>query len=167
MTKFTQQEEWEYQVHFRDAEAIGHNAGVSHKPTPIRIYQADIMGKRLSEDSVIDDGCCGFAWINIKPANKRFAKWLKETERARPDSYYGGITIWIHDHNQSYEKKKKHAEAMASYLQGKFPDIKFRAMSRLDQIMSLSGDPWEAFSYQMIGYMSRSFITSKLLFIVQ
>jgi len=132
MTKFTQQEEWEYQIHLRDAEAVGHNAGVNHKPTPMRVYQADLKGNRLSEDSIIDDGPCGFAWINIKPATKRFVKWLKETGRARTDSYYGGVTIWIHDHNQSYEKKKKHAEAMASYLQGKFPDIKFRAMSQLD-----------------------------------
>jgi len=132
MTKFTQQEEWEYQIHLRDAEAAGYNAGASHQPAPMRVYQADIMGNRLSEDSVINDGPCGFAWINIKPATKRFAKWLKETGKARTDSYYGGVTIWIRDHNQSYEKKKKHAEAMASYLQGKFPDIKFRVMSRLD-----------------------------------
>lgn len=132
MTKFSTNEHAEFAAAYNEAYAVGYNAGTSHNPTPMRVYQADIGGNRLSEDVVIDDGPCGFAWINIKSANKRFCKWLREYGLADTDSYYGGITIWIGAHGQSYERKQRHAKAMADAIQELFPELKVRAMSRLD-----------------------------------
>jgi hypothetical protein len=41
----------------------------------------------------IQDGVCGFAWIKVRPANSRFAKWLIHSDLARKDEYYGGVNI--------------------------------------------------------------------------
>ena len=73
---------------------------------------------------------CGFAWVNIRPGTSRFARWLVRTKRAYSDSYYGGVTIWIADYNQSYDMKYTHANAMAKY----FRDFGFNAVAdgRLD-----------------------------------
>jgi len=59
---------------------------------------------------------CGFAWVNIKPATTKFARWLKEMDYAKHDSYAGGVTIWISEYNQSLDRKMAHANAMAKVL---------------------------------------------------
>jgi hypothetical protein len=76
----------------------------------------------------VDDGVCGFGWVNV-PGNTSFGKWLKKTGRGRPD-YPTGLSIWISDYGQSYERKAAHASAMASHLQSN--GIACRAGSRLD-----------------------------------
>jgi len=78
----------------------------------------------------VEDGCCGFAWVNIKPANSSFAKWLVKNNHARKNSYEPGISIWIHDFNQSYQKKMTYAYAFAKVLQEH--EIRAYAGSRLD-----------------------------------
>lgn len=78
----------------------------------------------------IADGVCGFAWINIKPATSKFARWLKNQKIADTDSYYGGITIWVGDFNQSYQKKMEYARAYAEVLNAAAYNA--RAMGRLD-----------------------------------
>jgi len=62
------------------------------------------------------DGLCGFAWVNIKPGNGKFAKWLKQHSLARPDSYYGGVCHWVSRYNQSYERKLAYASAFSEVL---------------------------------------------------
>lgn len=64
-------------------------------------------------DHFIADGACGFAWVNIKPGNSTFAKWLVANGHASKDSYYGGVSIWIFDYNQSVQRKAVHARFMA------------------------------------------------------
>jgi len=78
---------------------------------------------------VVNDGVCGFAWVNIRPGNCGFARWLKKNNLAFKD-YYGGVSIYIHEYNQSMTKKEKHARAMAKYIR-KF-DIRAYAQSRMD-----------------------------------
>lgn len=77
-----------------------------------------------------DYGACGFAWVNIKPGNSRFAKWLKANKYARSDDYCGGVTIWISVGGQSIDLKETYAIAMAKV----FKDAGFNAYaaSRLD-----------------------------------
>ena len=132
MTKFTHDEEQAFKLAFEFAQNAGYHAGFNHNPEPMAVYEADICGQQIGQEYHVPNGCCGFAWINIKPVNKRFAKWLKETGRASSDSYYGGITIWICEHGQSYERKMKHARVMASELQSRFPELKIYADGRLD-----------------------------------
>ena len=59
---------------------------------------------------------CGFAWVNIKPGNSRFAKWLVACDLASKDSYEGGVTFRVHQYDQSYDKKYAYAQGVASVL---------------------------------------------------
>lgn len=77
----------------------------------------------------IADGPCGFAWINVKPGNSAFAKWLKDQGKARK-AYEGGVSVWVSDYNQSMQKKEIYAYAFAAVLQ-KYA-IKAYASSRMD-----------------------------------
>lgn len=76
------------------------------------------------------EGVCGFAWVFVKPGNCKFANWLKKNGKARPDSYYGGVSIWISQFGQSMQKKEAYAIAMADVFR-KY-DIRATYMSRLD-----------------------------------
>lgn len=78
----------------------------------------------------VADGVCGFAWVNVRPATSRFAKYLKAKGIARPDSYEGGVTISIRDYNQSMQKKEAYANAYAEVLNGH--GFKAYANSRMD-----------------------------------
>jgi hypothetical protein len=73
---------------------------------------------------------CGFAWINVKPGNSRFAKYLKEKRIAHTDGYYGGVTIWVSAYNQSVDLKEAYARAYANVLTKH--GIKAYSASRLD-----------------------------------
>jgi len=82
------------------------------------------------ESWYVEDGVCGFAWINVKPGTSSFAKWLVEKKIASHDSYYGGVTIWVSDFGQSMQKKEAYAHAFSSILNNN--EIKSYAMSRMD-----------------------------------
>jgi hypothetical protein len=102
------------------ADTIGTEVAIKHTPTPMVVIQRlnplDDSSPIVKEYEPIADGVCGFAWIIIKPGNCPFANWLKKHDLARKH-YRGGVSIWISKHNQSYERKMKHAHAMAEYLQ--------------------------------------------------
>ena len=78
----------------------------------------------------VEDGVCGFAWCNIKPANGKFAKYLVSIGVARKDSYAGGVCLWVSDYNQSMQRKEAYAFAFARVLQAN--GIKAHASSRMD-----------------------------------
>lgn len=78
----------------------------------------------------VADGVCGFAWVQIKPANGKFAKWLIDQQIARKSIYDPGIRMSIHWFEQSYQKKDAFARAFAKVLQGY--DINAIPHSRLD-----------------------------------
>ncbi|MCK9369247.1 hypothetical protein M0R04_04850 [Candidatus Dojkabacteria bacterium] len=79
---------------------------------------------------VVSDGPCGFAWVNIKPAYSKFAKWMVAYEMARKDSYNGGVTYWISKYGQSIQKKEAYARAFAKVLSDN--GINAYASSRMD-----------------------------------
>lgn len=91
---------------------------------------AQLAGRNAVGGADVMRGACGFAWVNVKPGTSRFARWLKANKLARPDSHYGGVTIWISDYNQSIYCKELHAVAMARVLQE--AGINAWAMSRDD-----------------------------------
>ena len=68
--------------------------------------------------------------MNVRPANCSFALWLKKNNLARPDSYEGGMKIWVHQFNQSMELKDSYAHAFAEVIRG--AGIKAYAGSRMD-----------------------------------
>ena len=113
----------EFELLYSKAYQAGTLAALKHVPTPMNVIGG-------GNSYYVPDGMCGFAWVNVKPGNSKFARWLKEKGIARKDSYYGGVSIWIHEYNQSYEKKQSHAIAMARVLEEN--GIKANYGSRLD-----------------------------------
>ena len=108
---------------WQQAEAAGNEAVAKLKVVPMSVVSGN-------NSYFVSDGVCGFAWVIVKPGTSKFARWLKKTGKARTDSYYGGVCIWISDFNQSEQKKYAFASAMAKV----FSEAGFTAyaMSRLD-----------------------------------
>ena len=79
---------------------------------------------------LVNDGVCGFAWVNIKPARGAFVKYCKMNKLGRSDSYEGGFTIWCHAFNQSMTRKEAWAGAFVKVL-NKY-GIQASARSRMD-----------------------------------
>lgn len=83
-------------------------AGNGHTPQPMTVTG---MGQRY----FVSEGLCGFAWVTVRPAFSPFAKWLKKNKYA-DNGWNGGMTIWISDFGQSYERKMAGARAAAEVL---------------------------------------------------
>jgi len=110
----------------------GFKAARAHTPQPMTVLTTvgSFCDKNpKGNEYVVPDGLCGFASVIVKPGNSSFAKWLKN-EGLAEKHYYGGVYIWISDHNQSYERKKVHANKMAEIFQ--LAGIAAHAESRLD-----------------------------------
>ena len=124
----------DFKTIWEEARKAGLEAGSLHTPKPMVVVQhanpLDDNSPVVHQYEPIMDGVCGFAWVNVKPGNSAFSKWLMSNGLARRDSYSGGVTINIHEYNQSYERKEKHAEAMAKVFQSN--GIRAYAGSRLD-----------------------------------
>jgi hypothetical protein len=58
------------------------------------------------------EGVCGFAWVNVYPANGSFARWLTKNGHASK-AYGGGTQIWIKAFGQSMQRKEACARVMA------------------------------------------------------
>jgi len=65
---------------------------------------------------LVNDGVCGFASVIVKPANCKFAKYLKEQGLGRKH-YYGGLSMSVFAFNQSLQKKEAYAYAFAKVLE--------------------------------------------------
>ena len=112
-----------YSSLFQKAWKAGIDAAMAHQPKPMLV--TDMHGNVIEQ---VNDGPCGFAWLNV-PGNTSFGKWLKKSNLARPD-YPTGLSVWISDYGQSYERKRVHAGAMAAILQAS--GIECVARGRLD-----------------------------------
>lgn len=115
----------DFETIYNNAVTAGREAATKMVPTPMTVVGG---GQRF----YVPDGACGFAWVIVKPGTSKFARWLKANKHARPDSYYGGVSIWISEHSQSVDRKTAHANAMADVLSTAFPELKITPMSRLD-----------------------------------
>lgn len=109
-----------------EACTAGHAAGMACNPAPMRVRYRGRDGEDRVE--VVDDGPCGFAWVNI-PGTGAFARWAKSEGHARKD-YPKGLCFWISDHDQSMARKEAHARAFAAVLVKH--GIKAVARSRMD-----------------------------------
>jgi hypothetical protein len=101
----------------------GHRAGLQHTPTPMGVTDG-------TQRWVVESGPCGFAWVNIKPAIGQVAKALVARNLARKDSYEGGVTVWVSQFDQSWERKRAFAHAFAQVLRD--AGVQARAGDRLD-----------------------------------
>lgn len=124
----------EFQDLYARAEAAGKEAAEAVQVTPMVVYSGMSIFDRTPDITKpvyqIDDGVCGFASIHIKPANSKFANWLKANKLAQKDYFRGGLYIWVSDYNQSMTRKEAYATAFAEVLVK--AGYKAYAESRLD-----------------------------------
>lgn len=116
-----------------EAHAAGMAAVAKLQVVPMVVNQhANPMDDNspVTRSYFVEDGVCGFAWVHVRGANSSFGRWLKEKELARRDSYNGGLSIWVHDFNQSLQKKEAYAGAFAEVLRKH--DIAAYSGSRMD-----------------------------------
>ena len=118
---------------YEQAHQAGLNAVLSANVTPMIVTE---RANPLDDSSsvkrayFVDDGVCGFASVQIKPANSKFAKFLLDRQLARKDSYRGGIAMPVREFNQSLQKKEAYAYAFSSVLNAN--GVKSYVESRLD-----------------------------------
>jgi hypothetical protein len=119
---------------YAKAREAGLAAGKGAKPEPMYVVQRadplDDSSRIVKAYAPVADGPCGFAWVTVKPGNSRFANWLKANGLGHTDHYYGGVSVWVRDFGQSYERKGAYAGAFAKVLSD--AGITAYAMDRMD-----------------------------------
>ena len=118
---------------FANARTAGLAAGNAFNPTPMVVgTPTTFLGNDIDPTKrtyYVPDGVCGFAWVLIHPANSSIAIHAKKQGIGRK-AYGGGLSIWIHDHDQSMQRKRAHADAFAQVLRD--AGIQAYAQSRMD-----------------------------------
>jgi len=107
-----------FKVIYDSAQEAGTAAGVACRPVPMVVQEHSNMlddNSPVKQEWFVADGPCGFAWVVIRPGTSSFARWLVKNRHAKKH-YYGGVSIWVSDYNQSMARKSAHADAMAAYL---------------------------------------------------
>jgi len=103
---------------YQAAQQAGYEAVQATTIAPMIVQQrANPLddSSRLQREYYVNDGVCGFASVIVKPANCKFAKFLKEHGLGRKH-YYGGMSMSVRDFNQSLQKKEAYATAFAKVL---------------------------------------------------
>lgn len=105
---------------YTKALEAGRKAFEDARPTPMVVQQHSNMfddSSEVTQQWVIDDGVCGFAWLLIRPGNSSFAHWAKKNAGASK-AYGGGLSIWspVGGTSQSLERKQAGVYAMADVL---------------------------------------------------
>jgi hypothetical protein len=98
----------EYGIAYQTALTEGYEAGMLAGTQNVVATQ---NGVAVSDPFPI----CGFANLNIRPGNGAFARWLKK-EGLAEKSYQGGVSIYIHEFGQSYDRKMAMADKMREVL---------------------------------------------------
>jgi hypothetical protein len=84
----------------------------------------------------VADGACGFAWVNVYPANKGNTRAGKEERKLLErfgfykNDYEKTYQLWVSAYNQSIQKKEAYARAYADVLRAN--GMKAYSDSRLD-----------------------------------
>jgi hypothetical protein len=84
----------------------------------------------------VADGVCGFAWVDVYPANKGNTRAGKEERKLlerfgfRKNDYEKTYQLWISAYNQSMQKKETYARAFAEVLRSN--GLKAYSGSRMD-----------------------------------
>jgi hypothetical protein len=103
---------------YQEAHYKGNTAVEITTVTPMVVQQ---RANPLNDDSelireyYVSDGVCGFASVNVKPANCKFAKFLVANGLGRK-AYNGGVSMSVRDFNQSLTKKEAY-EAWEQWLE--------------------------------------------------
>lgn len=102
---------------WRRADALGIEAGKQCKVTPW-FSCGDT------------EGACGFAWVEVRPRNSKFAKFARAHLNGYDSAYTRSIHLSCPHFNQSLDRKAAWANAAASVLMA--CGIEAMAVSRID-----------------------------------
>lgn len=106
------------------ADKAGKQAASECTPVPMHVMN----GNRCIE--VVAGGCCGFAWVKIRPAMGEFVSYCKRKKLGSTNDYSGGFDIWIGAYGQSMDLKTAYAAGFANELQNH--GINASSHSRID-----------------------------------
>ena len=124
----------DFQTIYDAAHIAGESAARAVVPIPMHVVQLkdpfDENSEVVKRYAPVMDGVCGFAWVNIKPGNSAFARWLKANGKANADKYSGGVTVWVRAYDQSMTRKVAYASAFALVLSAH--SIRAYAENRMD-----------------------------------
>lgn len=124
-----------YQTIHNECHEAGMIAGANVRVNPMLVGEAtSIFSNEIDYNKptyILDDGPCGFAWVNIYPGNCKLANQYKKLGLARP-AYGGGVQMWVHEFGQSVDRKYAYAQAYAAKLQELTGVERIYADSRLD-----------------------------------
>lgn len=119
------------------ATKVGTAAEKACIPTPIEVYEAEILTDRqIGPSERVDKGLCGRASIIIKPATQPVVRWIKQFSRSDDPKakqmidlrkqgwsylshkhYYGGWELYVCMYSQSYARHVAHANAVIQIFQ--------------------------------------------------
>lgn len=91
----------------KSADRVATLVGNSCVPTPMHVYG-------MGTNEIVNDGVCGFASVRFK-GNTAFGRFMKKNNLAR-SAYGGGLSMSIHQYNQSLTRKEAYARAFAGVL---------------------------------------------------
>ena len=121
----------QYQKWWDEADAAGKAAVEGAQVVPMVVSQhANMMddGSPVVKQWYVEDGCCGFAWVQIY-GNCAFSRWGKKAGLLSK-AYPSGVQYWVSAYNQSMQKKEAYARAFAKVLSGY--GVRAYANSRMD-----------------------------------
>jgi hypothetical protein len=109
-------------------------AAANVNPVPMGVVEVNPLTREPipgGHRSIVNEGLCGFGWVNIKPARGKFVKYLKDIKAGR-SGYYGGFDVGMSQfsRSQSYERAMAAAKAFSEVLNRN--GIKAYADGRLD-----------------------------------
>lgn len=124
-----------------EADVAGRAAVAAAKVTPMIVGTAKSLFSNEIDYSqpteFVEDGVCGFAWINVYPEFKGNTKLGKEERKVLEQLDFSKdwennkrFYLWVRDFNQSMQKKEVYARAYAKVLSAN--GITASAVSRID-----------------------------------
>jgi hypothetical protein len=117
-------------LHLQAHEA-GMAAGEAAKPVAMIVGTAVGLTNEIDRTQPVyhvADGVCGFAWVKFA-GNTPFGRWAKKAGIAKA-AYPTGLMIWVHQFNQSMQRKEAYAAAYARVLRE--AGVQAYADSRMD-----------------------------------
>jgi hypothetical protein len=125
---------------FKEADAAGKAAVEKLEVVPMIVGQGNSLFSKDIDFSkrtyYVADGVCGFAWVDVYPANKGNTRAGKEERKLlesfgfRKNDYAKTYQLWVSAYNQSMQKKEAYARAYADVLRAN--GLKAYSGSRLD-----------------------------------
>ena len=124
----------------KEADAAGKAAVEKLEVVPMIVGQeTSIFSNKIDYSKptyYVADGVCGFAWVDVYPANKGNTRAGKEERKLlesfgfRKNDYAKTYQLWVSAYNQSMQKKEAYARAYADVLRAN--GLKAYSGSRLD-----------------------------------